>query len=157
HRERSQANIEFETGNIARNSPPDRKDHRIKDRANYYNKLMPLMYSRAFGILGLGRKLVFSVISLFRPMVTDVTEADIRVVVHKSCALAAQTFMMAMTEAGYDTCPIEGFDQHKVRRILSLPRSAEVSLVVACGIRKPGRGIWGERFRVPFSTIYHRI
>jgi len=27
----------------------------------------------------------------------------------------------------------------------------------ACGIRKPGHGIWGERFRLPFDEIYRRV
>ena len=33
-----------------------------------------------------------------------------RVTAHKSCALAAQTFMIAMANEGYDTCPLEGLD-----------------------------------------------
>ena len=44
-----------------------------------------------------------------------------RVVVHKTCALAAQTFMLAMANENYDTCPMEGFDRRKVKRILKLP------------------------------------
>ena len=30
-------------------------------------------------------------------------------------------------------------------------------MIVVCGIRKPGRGIWGERFRLPFEEVYRRI
>lgn len=53
-------------------------------------------------------------------------------VVHKSCALVAQTFMLAMSEQNYDTCPLEGFDSQRIKKILNLPQGAEVSLVVAC-------------------------
>ena len=68
---------------------------------------MPLTYKRCFGLLGLFRKILAQIIGLFRPMVRQVTEADERIVVHKSCALAVQTFMLAMSEQGYDTCPLE--------------------------------------------------
>ena len=44
-----------------------------------------------------------------------------------------------------------------VKRILKLPRGAEINMIVVCGIRKPGRGIWGERFRLPFEEVYRRI
>ena len=55
---------------------------------------MPFVYARFCGILGLFRVLLANVISIFRPMMLEVSEGDVRVVVHKSCALAAQTFMM---------------------------------------------------------------
>ncbi len=90
-------------------------------------------------------------------MMREVSEHDYRVVVHKSCGLVAQTFMLAMTEAGYDTCPMEGFDSHRVKKLLNLPRNVEINMVVACGIRKPGHGIWGERFRLPFDEVYRRV
>ena len=52
---------------------------------------MPFVYARFCGILGLFRVLLANVISIFRPMMLEVSEGDVRVVVHKSCALAAQT------------------------------------------------------------------
>ena len=115
------------------------------------------MYARGFGLLGLLRKTLFGAVSLFRPLYTDCSEADMRVVVHKSCALAAQTFMLAMSEAGYDTCPLEGLDSRRVKRTLGLPRGAEINMIVSCGIRKEGHGIWGERHRLPFAEVYRRV
>ncbi|OJU47472.1 MAG: hypothetical protein BGN96_00850 [Bacteroidales bacterium 45-6] len=76
-----------------------------------------------------------------------------RTVVHKSCGLAAQTFMIAMANEGYDTCPLEGFDSGLVKKILRLPRSSEINMVIPCGIRNGDKGIWGERFRVPFEEV----
>ena len=157
HRKRSKAILEFEKENIARYSPPEKQERRWKDRQIYYNRLMPFMYSRFFRLLGFFRKILASSISLFRPMVTSVSESDMRVVVHKTCGLAAQTFMMAMAEIGYDTCPLEGFDSRRVKKLLKLPCSAEINMVIPCGIRKGTRGIWGERFRVPFEEVYKKI
>lgn len=157
HRKHSKAILEFEKGNIARYSPPERQEKRWKNRLVYYNRVMPFLYSRFLGLLGLLRKILARSISLFRPMVTTVSESDVRVVVHKTCGLAAQTFMIAMAEIGYDTCPLEGFDSRRVKRLLKLPRSAEINMVIPCGIRKGTLGIWGERFRVPFEEVYKKI
>ena len=157
HRRRAKAILAFEQGNIARNSPKERQEARWKDRLKYYNGLIPFIYSRFFFLLGGFRKLLAGAISLFRPMVTNVSESDMRVVVHKTCGLAAQTFMIAMANEGYDTCPLEGFDSRRVKKILKLPHSAEINMVIPCGIRKGTRGIWGERFRVPFEEVYKHI
>ena len=89
-------------------------------------------------------------------MSKQVSEADMRVVVHKSCGLATQTFMIAMAEKQYDTCPMEGFDSNQVKKILKLPSRAEINMVIACGIRSE-KGVWGDRFRVPFEEQYYRI
>ena len=155
HRQHAKMILEFERGNIQRNSPPERQAKRIKDKEAYYSKLMPFVYSRFFGLLGLFRKAFGVVTSWFRPMMQQLSEGDIRVSVHKSCGLVAQTFMLAMAEAGYDTCPIEGFDSRRVKKILHLPYGAEVNMLVSCGLRED-QGIRGERFRLPFEEIYKK-
>lgn len=149
--------LDFEKGNIERNSPKERQQKRIKDREVYYGKIMPFLYVRFFGFIGFIRKIIALSIHLFRPMALEVTECDTRVVVHKSCALAAQTFMIAMAEKSLDTCPMEGFDSIRVKKILKLPKGAEVNMIISLGIRKGNRGIWGERYRIPFEKQYHRI
>ena len=146
--------LDFERENIQRNSPKERQAKRIKDRELYYGILMPFVYARFFGILGLFRKLLANVIGIFRPMMLEVSENDFRVVAHKSCALAAQTFMIAMANEGYDTCPLEGLDSRRLKSVLKLPYGAEINMVVSCGIRDGNKGIWGERYRVPFDDVY---
>ena len=153
HRQHAEMILEFERSNIQRNSPPERQAKRIKDREMYYGKLIPFVYSRFFGLLGAFRKLFGVVISWFRPMVRELSESDMRVDVHKSCGLVAQTFMLAMAEEGYDTCPLGGYDSRRIKKLLHLPCGAEVSMLITCGIREE-RGIWGERFRLPFEEVY---
>lgn len=149
--------LDFERDNIRRYSPKERQDKRIKDREFYYGMIMPFLYARFFGILGLFRKLLATTISLFRPMMIDVSENDIRVTAHKSCALAAQTFMIAMANEGYDTCPLEGLDSRRLKRTLGLPHGAEINMAIPCGIRDGNKGIWGERCRVPFDEVYRQL
>ncbi|MFC2302887.1 MAG: nitroreductase family protein [Rothia aeria] len=83
-------------------------------------------------------------------------EGEVRVTVHQSCSLAIQTFLLAMAEAGYDTCPLGGFDNKLVKKALKLPRGSQVCMVIACGKRAED-GVWGERFRLPFETFYHQV
>ena len=47
-------------------------------------------------------------IGIFRPITYQVSKNDARVVVHKKTCALAQTFMLAMSNEGYDTCPMEG-------------------------------------------------
>lgn len=117
---------------------------------------MPFLYSRFLGIFGMVRKIMVNLVGIFRTVPYQVSENDMRVVVHKTCALAAQTFMLAMANERYDTCPMEGFDSRKVKSILKLPLGAEINMVVSCGIRDE-RGVWGDRMRIPFDEVYQRI
>ncbi len=157
HRERAKKILDFERGNIERNSPPEAQERRMKGREVYYGKMIPFLYTRFFGMLGLLRRFITLSVSVFRPMFTNTSEADQRIVVHKSCALAAQTFMIAMANEGYDTCPLEGFDSRRVKKMLGLPCSAEINMIVSCGYRDGDKGIWGERFRVPFDDVYRHV
>jgi len=156
HAARAKKTLALETRNILKNSPKEKQDKRISQRELYYGKLMPFLYARFLGIIGVVRKTLVTIVGLFRPITYQVSENDMRVVVHKSCALAAQTFMLAMANEGYDTCPMEGLDSKKVKRILKLPLGAEINMIVSCGIRDNG-GIWGDRTRIPFEEVYQRI
>ena len=156
YRKRAKRMMELETQNVLKNSPTVKQEKRMKRWKMYYGRIMPFLYFRFFGIFGIIRKIIVNIVGLFRPIVYQVSENDMRVVVHKTCALAAQTFMLAMANEKYDTCPMEGFDSKKVKKILKLPYGAEINMVVSCGIREE-HGVWGERMRVPFDEVYHRI
>lgn len=153
---RAKKMLELETQNLQKNSPKEKLEKRMKTRKIYYGFVMPFLYIRLFGVFGFIRKIVVSIIGIFRPIVYQVSENDIRVVVHKTCALAAQTFMLAMANEKYDTCPMEGFDSRKVKRILNLPFGTEINMIISCGIRNE-KGVWGDRMRVPFNEVYHKI
>ena len=121
----------------------------------YYKYLIPTIYKEFFGLLGYFRYINAMIIGLFRPIYRQVTNSDMRVVAHKSSALAAQNFMLSMTSKGYDTCPMEGFDSLRLKRILSLPYSSEINMVISCGIRDD-HGVYGKQIRVPFDDVYFK-
>ncbi|WP_395045977.1 nitroreductase family protein [Flavobacterium sp.] len=156
YRKRAKEMIELETQNVFKNSPIAKQEKRLKSWKMYYGRIIPFLYFRFFGIFGIIRKIIVNIVGVFRPIVYQVSENDMRVVVHKSCALSAQTFMLAMANEKYDTCPMEGFDSRKVKSILKLPYGAEINMVISCGIREEN-GVWGDRMRIPFEEIYRRI
>jgi nitroreductase len=156
YRKRAKKVLELETQNVLKNSPKEKHDRRIKKWKMYYGKVMPFLYANFLGLLGIVRKVIVSIVGLFIATPYQVSEGDMRVVVHKTCALAAQTFMLAMANENYDTCPMEGFDSRKVKSILKLPLGAEVNMIVSCGIRDE-RGVWGDRMRIPFNEVYREI
>lgn len=156
YRERSRAMLDYELEAIIKFSPEERKAARIKNRKRYYGFLMPFIYARFLGLLGLVRKSMVVIAGLFRPVTRQMTECEMKAVVHKSCALAAQTFMLAMAAEGYDTCPLEGFDSRLMKKILKLPTGAEINMVIPCGIRKP-EGVRDVQIRVPFDEIYYSL
>jgi len=129
---------------------------RRKVSIRYYKNLMPTIYIDFFGLIGFYKKILSFFIGLFRPIYREVLFSDLKVITHKSVALAAQNFMLSMAEIGYDTCPMEGSDTTRVKKILKLPSKAEINMIVACGIRSE-KGVYTERFRVPFDEVYRKI
>jgi len=156
YRKRAKKMTDLETQNVLKNSPTEKQEKRIKRWKMYYGIVMPFLYSRFLGIPGIFRKILVNIIGIFRTITYQVSENDMRVVVHKTCALAAQTFMLAMAGESYDTCPMEGFDGRKVKSILKLPLGAEINMIVSCGIRDE-HGVWGDRMRIPFDEVYQKI
>lgn len=115
----------------------------------YYEKLVPVAYRNGpFGLLGLIKRIYFTVAGLAKPMPREPKSfADIRVWVHKSAALASENFMLAVRAKGFDTCPMEGYDSKRVKKILGLGCGAEVCMVVSVGKRGKG-GVYGPQARL---------
>ena len=131
-------------------------EKRRKLSRRYYKKIMPTIYIDFFGLIGFYKKILSFFIWLFRPIYREVLFSDLKVITHKSVALAAQNFMLSMSEIGYDTCPMEGSDTCRVKKILKLPAKAEINMIIGCGIRSE-KGVYTEQFRVPFEDVYRKI
>jgi nitroreductase len=137
------------------NKPEADYSKREKFTLNYYQKIIPTLYFDFLGIIGMIKFLVFQVIGLFKPIYRQARQSDMRIVAHKSSGLAAQNFMISMAAINYDTCPMEGFDSLRIKKILHLPASSEINMILGCGIREE-QGVYGERFRVPFEEVYFK-
>ncbi len=131
------------------------KDNPRKDLHAYYGKLVPFLYGYRW--LAPAKWLFVNVAGLFKPMVRDVvTSGDLREVAVKSTALACENFMLAIAAQGFDTCPMEGFDKVRVRKILNLSRRTAIVMVISVGERTE-RGLWGERYRIPRSEVVFEV
>ncbi len=120
-----------------------------KSHESYYRKIIPMVYMTGpFGLLGPLKQLFSRIASMFKPTPNLMARSDIRVMAHKSTALAAATFMLAMRAEGYDTCPMEGFDPWRAKALLGLPRGAEVNMFLAVG-KRSDKGVWWDRVLMP--------
>jgi nitroreductase len=155
-KQRAQSNIQFLNRAFDKPNLSERELKRKKMASNYYSKLIPFTYFDFLGIFGFLKYWFFQVVGLFRPIYRQVRNSDMRIVAHKSAGLAAQNFMLSMAAIGYDTCPMEGSDTLRVRHILDLPRGSEINMIISCGLRDE-KGIYGQRFRVPFETVYKQL
>ncbi|MFV8341863.1 nitroreductase family protein [Flavobacterium sp. XS2P39] len=154
-RKRVQSNLDY-LKSLYGDKPESAYSKREKFALNYYQKIVPTLYFDFLGIFGMLKFIAFQIIGVFKPIYREARQSDMRIVAHKSAALAAQNFMISMAAINYDTCPMEGFDSLMVKKILHLPASSEINMIIGCGIREE-QGVYGERFRIPFEEVYFKI
>ena len=123
----------------------------------YYNKVVPISYMHdSIGILGIVKKIIsifMNIIGVFKPMPRGpIFRHDVFEIVTKSTALACQNFMMALVSQGYDSCPMEGFDDKRVKKLLKLNNKSHVVMVLGVGKADP-KGIYGKRFRIDDDLV----
>lgn len=155
-KKRAKANLRFMDTTFGANNPKAAQHSREKVARSYYGKIIPFAYADFLGILGFFKYLMILGIGLFKPIYREVRRSDMRIVAHKTCGLAAQNFMLSMAAQGYDTCPMEGSDTWRVKKMLGLPFASEINMIVSCGIRAE-KGVYGDRFRIPFNEVYREL
>ncbi len=129
-----------------------------KSVISYYSKIVYLANEIGpCGILGPIKKLMifFKRLSSVVPGGNS-SIADLRVWMHKSTALACENLMLAFRAYGYDSCPMEGFDEKKVSKLLGLPKEAEPCMIISAG-KRSDNGVYGERLRFPREQFIKEI
>jgi nitroreductase len=124
----------------------------------YYRKLIPFTYRWGFmNLWGYLKALMTFGVGLVRPVPRGPnTLQELQVVAIKSAALAAENFVLAISAQGFSTCMMEGFDESRVKKLLKLPYSTRVAMVISVG-RESDRGTWGPQFRLPQSEVVHIV
>lgn len=130
----------------------------VKD---YYSKLTYVNYSTVpFDVLGIGaevKKRVRDAVALTQPMMRGPNnENDMQVWAAKSVALACENMMLAFGAHGFDTCPMEGFDDVRVRRLLKLDRHEFIVMIIAAG-RCGEKGIYHDQLRFDRERFIHTV
>jgi len=121
----------------------------MPDKAyQYFKKITPMIYSTGFlGVLAPFKWLFYNFRGIRKPTPREpMGRWGMTVWSHKSTALACAHFMLAMRAHGFDSCPMEGLDSKRVKRLLGLPRQAGITMAISAGKRAEG-GVFGDRFR----------
>ncbi len=125
---------------------------------DYYEKLVPIAYATGpFSVLAPFKWLITRLIGIFRVMAREpLGKGDLRLWSAKSSALACENLMLAFSAHGFDTCPMEGLDSSRVKKLLGLPRSCVITMAISVGKRKP-EGVYGPRIRFPSSQFLFEV
>ncbi len=125
---------------------------------SYYSKLVYLANTIGpCGIVGFFKKILIAFKRLSGVMPGgNSSVSDMRVWAHKSTALACENLMLAFRAYGYDSCPMEGFDESKVNKFLNLPKGAEATMIISAG-KRADNGVYGQRVRFPKEQFYFEI
>ena len=114
----------------------------------YYNKITKFAYRQGFlNFYGFLKKLYVSFVGIYKVIPREPTSFnDMKVWSQKTTALACQNFMLSMRAYGFDTCPMEGFDSKRLKKILKIPSKAQICMVIGAG-RRDSKGVYGKQFR----------
>ncbi|MCK7549881.1 MULTISPECIES: nitroreductase family protein [Marinobacter] len=124
----------------------------------YYTRIAPIHYNQGpLGILGLAKKTAGLFVGLTRPVPRGPYSAtEMKIWATKSTALAAENLMLALRAYGYDSCPMEGFDDWRVRKLLNVPRQGLVVMVLAAG-KRAENGVYNRQYRLDKQTLVHYL
>lgn len=130
-----------------------------KRGTDYYKTLVPMVYTQGWlSSVGFLKSIFYFFAGFFRVVPREpVSRNDMKVWATKSTALAAQNIMMGASALGYDTCPMEGLDSKRVKKILGLGRDSLIVMAISVGKRDPKKGVYGPRIRMPRSEFVKKV
>lgn len=125
---------------------------------SFYKAVVPFTYWQGpFDAVGRAKKAFASVAGVFRPVPRGpFSRDDMKVWATKSVALAAENLMLALRAYGYDSCPMEGMDEKRVKRLLKLPKDAVVPMVIGAGERADD-GVYFPRVKFERDNFVHYV
>ncbi len=129
-----------------------------KAAKKYYGKIVPFVYSQGvLNVFGCFKWILYSVKGISSAIIREpVNMHHMRTWAVKSTALACENFMLSMRAYGFDSCPMEGYDSSRIKKILGLPKDAVIVMAIGTGKRKKG-GIWGKRIRFDSSRFLKEV
>ncbi len=132
------------------------QDKMPKHWKTFYQRGVPMSYWQGpLNIAGNAKKMFATITGLSRPINRGpFSESDMRVWAAKSTALAAENLMLAFRAHNFDTCPMEGMDEKRIKKLLGLPRDAEVSMVLGVGERAKD-GVFFPRVKFTRENFVH--
>ncbi|MAW84171.1 MAG: nitroreductase family protein [Crocinitomicaceae bacterium] len=124
----------------------------------YYDKIVPLAYRQGFlSIRGYLKKIAMELRGIKKPTPREpYSKRGMAVWAHKSTALACENLMLALRAYGYDSCPMEGIDSTRIKKLLELKKPAEISMVISAG-KRAENGVYGKQVRFNSKYFIHEL
>jgi nitroreductase len=123
-----------------------------EEKVDIWRNLIDLNFStKPLGFGWLTKCIIAPFIRLFTPLPT-LPAIQKRAWLENNVGLAAMMFMLAAESAGLATCPISGFDEHRLKKAVKIPRRFVATLIMAVGYpadHPPARS------RLPLEEVSH--
>ncbi len=125
---------------------------------DYYKRGALAHYGRLpLDPMGKVKKFIRDVAGISRPFPRwPNSQSDMRLWACKSAAPAAENLMLAFRAYGFDSCPMEGFDEKRLRKLVRLPRDGLILMVIAAG-RRADNGVYHEQIRFDRNRFIHEV
>ena len=129
-----------------------------KSVKKYYGKIVPLAYQQGLlSIKGYVKKIAMEFRGLKKPTPREpYNKKGMSVWAHKSTALACENLMLSLRAYGYDSCPMEGMDSTRIKKLLGLNSPAEISMVISAG-KRAENGVYGKQIRFESKYFIHEV
>lgn len=110
-----------------------------ENAVQYYRKTTKIVFNTGpLGLFGLAKKIGIPMARWFKPIPNVITsKAQTREYVNAHTMLAAATYMIAAKAHGLDTCPMQGFDESKLKKCLNIPASKSIPVIIPTGHAEP--------------------
>lgn len=124
-----------------------------KEQADFCRKSVQFIFEIApYGLFGFIKKLIHPFLRFKQPLPDLLySYADICRYVKAQTNFAAANFMLAARAAGLDTCPMESFDEYRVKKLLKIPPQMTVALIISLGYRSEDKNELPQSVRLPLA------
>ena len=139
------------------NEYPDKPvPKKVKD---YYTKVVGLDFLR--GPVNVVSVAKWSVTQVFRQVKGPIkspyyTFEDVKNWATNNTALAAENLMLALRAHGFDSCPMGGFDEPAMKRLLNLSNDQHIIMMIGAGERADN-GVYNTQFRFDQDQFVHYV
>lgn len=141
---------------VLREYPSQPVPKKVKD---YYSKVVPLDFLRGpANVVSIAK---WSAAKAFRTIKGPIKSPyysfdDIKNWATNNTALAAQNLMLALRAYGFDSCPMGGFDEPAMKRLLNLDDDHHIVMMIGAGMRADN-GIYHDQFRFDQDQFVHYV
>lgn len=120
-----------------------------KGYVDFLRKILPFAFNRI--PLNFLKRMLVAGMRFFKAM-PNLPAEDIELWASKQAMLSAMNFMNAAHAADLGTCPMEGFDKERVRKVLQIPKGFSVPLICSVGYVADTPG---KKSRIPLEDLTH--